>query len=119
MTEKDTEGMVGGRLGLNGKSKGELTITSVIQAQDEEPLITSYPLSTSSEDILARTKQELEKRYGVRLKPTKARILKESLDRSKEWGAGYKVGAHLNETGVGFTFEQVPSRQTKTVFTPT
>jgi hypothetical protein len=112
MTEKPIDIIVGEGISFKESTGTGITIVSTIQAPNQKPIIKTFPITTSSDEIVAGTIRET----GIRLEPKKIRILSETIERSKEWGAGFKISANVSAEGsLGFGFERQPSKETKTV----
>jgi hypothetical protein len=86
------------------------TVISTVQpAPNEKPIVKTFKLSDSTDEIVTGTIRDLEE-SGYKFKPQKIRVLKETIDRGKQWGAGWKIGLHVT----GIDFERTPSQETKT-----
>jgi hypothetical protein len=95
---------------VTGSDDVRVTIVSTIQlTPDEKPITKTFRFSDSTDKITEETFRDLEK-AGYKLNPKKFTILKESVDRGKQWGTGWKIGLHLT----GFDFERTPTQETKT-----
>lgn len=106
--KKDLNIMLADKIVLSDDAK--FSLVSTFQATpNQEPLVKHFSLNSSSDAIVTETLQSLED-AGYRLEPKKITILKETVDRGKQWGAGWKIGLHLT----GVDFERTPTQETKT-----
>ena len=92
------------------KDENDQMIVSTIQPLNKDEIAIAYPIDVPSTSILA----DSTGLSGVTLEVNQIEIVEETIERSKELGAGTTIG--FSFPGIGeFKFEKKPQKEVKTI----
>jgi hypothetical protein len=96
--------------GFGLKDENDQVIVSTIQPINKEEIAIIYPIDVPSTDILT----DSTGLSGVMLEAKQIEVVTETIERSKELGAGTKIAVSF--AGIGkFEYEKKPQREIKTI----
>jgi hypothetical protein len=96
--------------GIALKDENDQVIVSTIHPINKEEIAIIYPIDVSSIDMLT----DATGLTGVRLEPDQIEIVTETIERSKEFGAGTKFSVSFSAIGK-FEYERKPQKEIKTI----